>query len=156
MPVTELKAALAERMMHEDAVAFPNVDPRHLRVREFASNDPNWIGNVFVDTQKVIDPVSSFVGGEKFAVSLLDGPDTKTDHATMVVITVFWFDKESYSLPDQHLELVINKGLAVAALRDRIAAVTEKQLSSGDISLASANQLKAGASVSSLTGVPLH
>eukprot|EP01050_Picozoa_sp_SAG11_P006865 SAG11_NODE_552_length_8583_cov_3.699081_9_plen_148_part_00 len=60
--VSSFKKLLATRMMEKDPKAFPDVDPAHLRVREFASNDPKWIGSIFVDKQVVIEPVSKFVG----------------------------------------------------------------------------------------------
>jgi hypothetical protein len=60
--VSEFKTLLAAKMMENDPTAFPDVDPTHLRVREFASNDPKWVGSIFMDHQKVIEPVSKFVG----------------------------------------------------------------------------------------------
>eukprot|EP01052_Picozoa_sp_SAG31_P007615 SAG31_NODE_366_length_16817_cov_17.317921_8_plen_82_part_00 len=42
---------LAAKMMEHDPNAFPEVDPAHLRVREFASNDPKWVGAIFMDKQ---------------------------------------------------------------------------------------------------------
>ena len=45
------KVLLAAKMMEHDPNAFPDVDPTHLRVREFASNDPKWVGAIFMDAQ---------------------------------------------------------------------------------------------------------
>ena len=70
--ITEFKQKLAERLREDGPEAFRECVGEHLRVRECGYS-------VFMDHQTVIEAVKNFVGGERFAVSMIDGPETKTN-----------------------------------------------------------------------------
>ena len=86
----------------------------NLRVRELGHQ--NWAGKVFMDSQRVIDPVSSFVGDEKLAVSVLVGPETKTV-GTQAVITVRQYKPGTYEFSEEFHELVVTPATTCSELR---------------------------------------
>ena len=80
---------------------------------------------------------------------MLDGAETKTDDL-QPVITVWYFDVATYSLSEEHIELVVDKDTSIDELRERIAAVSG--IETQRISLASAKRLLRGEKRKTLTG----
>ena len=76
--VTEFKQKLAERLREDGPEAYRECVGDHLRVRECGYL-------VFMDHQTVIQAVKNFAGGERFAVSMIDGPETKTEPSQAVL-----------------------------------------------------------------------
>lgn len=76
--ITELKQNLAEKLRAEGPEAFRECVAEHLRVRELGYS-------VFLDDQTVIEAVRNFAGGERFAVSMIDGPETKINASQSVL-----------------------------------------------------------------------
>jgi|EP01043_Picozoa_sp_COSAG02_P038991 hypothetical protein len=76
--ITEFKQKLADRLREDGPEAFRECTGEHLRVRECGYS-------VFMDDQTVIEAVKNFAGGERFAVSIIDGPETKTDSSQGVL-----------------------------------------------------------------------
>ena len=76
--ITEFKQNLAEKLRQDGPEVFRECVGDHLRVRECGYS-------VFMDDQTVIGAVKNFAGGERFAVSIMDGPETKTESSQSVL-----------------------------------------------------------------------
>lgn len=89
--MTEFKQKLAERLREDGPEAYRECVGEHLRVRECGYS-------VFMDHQTVIEAVKNFAGGERFAVSLLGGPETKTE-SSQSVLSLYGLLPLDYRLP---------------------------------------------------------
>ena len=80
---------------------------------------------VFLDAQTVIEAVRNFAGTEKFAVSLLDGPETKVRNLQAVLSFFRWHPAEFKLEMEAPLEIVASDKAKFADIRAALAAQME-------------------------------
>lgn len=116
--VLSLKEQLAEKLREEKPDgAWGSCVGAHLRVREVGYA-------VFHDDQTVIEAVKNFAGGEKFAVSMIGGPETKTS-ATENVLTLLRWNPGTFSITENHLEVVAESTTKWEDLRRHVAVLID-------------------------------
>jgi hypothetical protein len=96
--VPEFKAQIAARLAADGLHA--GAGGAHLRVFELTRQ-------VLCDGQTLLSAMHSFIGSEKFGVSVLPGPEPKTSGYTQVVASAFQFFPGRYELGEEHVEFLL-------------------------------------------------
>jgi hypothetical protein len=146
--VAHLKLTLAQKIRAgaPSGSALAAADAAALRVRRVG-----WSGMVMLDAQTVSATIKHFMGHEKLGVTLLPGPEEKTEAGQVVVSVARWKPSE-YALGD-HAELVVANQCSCADFRAKLAALLAAELGR-DVAAADVGLAKKGYNVSSVFDLP--